>query len=82
MIDTDTDAMTDRKAHDPTRMGLCPCRGCDVGRLWSIAESRAGSAIQASAWHPRSKRLREARLLAIQEREYWRAAASSFGGGA
>lgn len=57
------------KTHDPTRGGLCPCEQCDLDTLARLANSRANSAIQASAWRPRSKKLAAAAARAIVARD-------------
>lgn len=53
--------------HDPTRGDLCPCKRCDAERLARLAASRAWSARQQAARHPRSQRKRDAAKAATRE---------------
>lgn len=64
-------------SHNPSVQDLCGCILCERGRAARLAASRATSAIQASAWRPRSIRLRAAMESAIEAREIALAALAS-----
>lgn len=53
----------------PNHTGFCPCALCEARTTAALAASRATAAIQAAAWHPRSRRLAAEAVRAVLARD-------------